>query len=136
MSNITLEQVDLIMQRANVSYTEAKEALEHCNGDVVEALLYLEKAEKIHSQQGPTTSTSDKITSFINKLNATTFIMKKGDHTYVNVPLSVALIFGILSFYVSILSLVVALICGVKVHIVGENDLASKINSTLDDFKK
>ena len=29
---ITLEQIDLIMQRANVSYAEAKAALEAANG--------------------------------------------------------------------------------------------------------
>ena len=95
MENITLEQIDLIMQRANVSYAEAKEALEHCNGDVVEALLYLEKIDGIKTHK-PVSST-DKVASFIDKLNATAFIMKKKDRTYVNVPLSVALIISLLS---------------------------------------
>ena len=134
MATITLEQVDLIMQRANVSYAEAKAALEQCNGDVVEALLYLEKAEKIQTQK--TTTSTDKITSFIDKLNATTFIMKKKERTYVNVPLSVALIAIILCFHVSILAIVIALIFGVKISIIGENDIANKINSTIDDLKK
>ncbi len=78
MATITLEQIDLVMQRANVPYSDAKEALEACNGDVVEALLYLEKTERIRPQ--PATS-SDKVTSFINKLNATTFIMKKKERS-------------------------------------------------------
>lgn len=134
MTNITLEQIDLIMQRANVTYTEAKAALEHCNGDVVEALLYLEKAEKIQTQKSP--SSTDKVTSVINKLNATTFIMKKEARTYVNVPLSVALIAIILCFHVSIIAIIIALILGVKISIVGENDIANKINSTIDDFRK
>ena len=135
MGTITLEQVDLIMQRANVSYAEAKAALEHCNGDVVEALLYLEKAEKIQTRKTTATST-DKITSFIDKLNATTFIMKKKERTYVNVPLSVALIAIILCFHVSILAIVIALIFGIKISIIGENEIANKINSTIDDLKK
>lgn len=134
MENITLEQIDLVMQRANVSYTEAKEALTQCNGDVVEALLYLEKADKINTQKSPR-SASD-VTSIINKLNATTFIMKKKERTYVNVPLSVALIAIILCFHVSILAIVVALIVGVKISIIGENDIANKINSTINDLKK
>lgn len=135
MGNITLEQVDLLMQRANVSYTEAKEALERCNGDIVESLLYLEKAEKINTQKSAS-SKIDKVTSFIDKLNATTFIMKKKERIYVNVPLSVALIAIILSLHVSILALVIAIIFGVRIAIIGENDIANKINSTIDDFKK
>ena len=38
MSEITLEKVDLVKERAFVTYLEAKEALEHSNGDVLEAL--------------------------------------------------------------------------------------------------
>ena len=41
----TLEKIDEVRKRANVSYGEAKEALESCNGDVVEALIYLEKED-------------------------------------------------------------------------------------------
>lgn len=133
MATITLEQIDLVMQKTNVSYADAKEALEHCNGDVLEALLYLEKGERIQSHA---VSSTDKITSFIDKLNATSFIMKKKERTYVNVPLSIALITIILCFHVSIIAIVIALILGVKISIVGENDIAQKINSTIDDFKK
>ena len=136
MANITLEQIDLIMQRANVSYAEAKEALEQCNGDVVEALLYLEKAERIQPQNQSTASSGDKVTSVINKLNATKFIMKKKERTYVNVPLSVALIAIIICFHVSIIGIVIALILGVRISIIGENDIANKINSTIDEFKR
>lgn len=135
MATITLEQVDLLMQRANVSYTEAKEALERCNGDVVEALLYLEKAEKINPPKSAA-SNVDKLTSLIDKLNATTFIMKKKEKVYVNVPLSVALIAIILCFHVSILAIIIAIIFGVRISIIGENDIANKINSTIDELKK
>ncbi|MBE6024150.1 MAG: DUF4342 domain-containing protein [Cellulosilyticum sp.] len=134
MATITLEQIDLIMQRAHVSFSEAKKALEHCNGDVVEALLYLEKVEKIETQK--TSSSTDKVTSFINTLNATTFIMKKKERTYVNVPLSVALIAIILCFHVSFITIIIALILGIKISIVGENDIANKINSTINELKK
>lgn len=40
---ITLEQVEKLRERANVSYDEAKTALEAANGDVLEALIQLEK---------------------------------------------------------------------------------------------
>ena len=43
MGKITLEQIDLIMQRTHVSYAEAKEALEAADGDILEAILIIEK---------------------------------------------------------------------------------------------
>ena len=43
---ITLQQIHLIMQRANVSYSEAKAALEQANGDILEALLLLEQSHE------------------------------------------------------------------------------------------
>ena len=62
--------------------------------------------------------------------------MKKKDRTYVNVPLSVALIAIILCFHVSIVTIIISIIFGVKISIIGENDIANKINSTIDDLKK
>lgn len=137
MENINLEQIDLIMQRANVSYSEAKAALEQANGDILEALLLLEQNNKIKTE--PTHKQSDtkqKVTSFIDKLNATNFIMKKGSRTYVDVPLSVALIGILLSLPWSILTLVFSIIFGIKIKISGENEIAEKINSTIDNLSK
>ncbi|MCL1805079.1 MAG: DUF4342 domain-containing protein [Clostridiales bacterium] len=38
-----LEKIDVLRKRLNVTYGEAKEALEQCGGDLVEALVYLER---------------------------------------------------------------------------------------------
>lgn len=132
--NITLEQIDLIMQRANVSYSEAKEALEQSNGDTVEALLYLERAEKI--KKTTSRNCSEDVKSFIGKLNCTRFILKKQQHTYVDVPLTVAIIAIITCFHVSVIALIVAIATGVKIDIKGENDIASKLSSGIDSFQK
>lgn len=42
-SNITIEMVDSVFERVpGATYAEAKEALVMCNGDVIEAVIYLE----------------------------------------------------------------------------------------------
>lgn len=43
MDKITLEKVDKVKERAFVSYKEAKEALEQTNGDVLEAIIFIEQ---------------------------------------------------------------------------------------------
>ena len=39
---ITLEKVDQVRERTGVSYAKAKEALEHTNGSVLDAIILLE----------------------------------------------------------------------------------------------
>jgi len=43
----TLEHVEKLKARANVSYEEAKEALNACDDDLLDAMIYLENAGKI-----------------------------------------------------------------------------------------
>lgn len=49
---ITLEQVDRLREKANISYDEAKAALEAANGDMLEAMINLEKQGKVKSPEG------------------------------------------------------------------------------------
>ena len=48
----TLDQVEKLRERANVSYDEAKAALDAVNGDLLEALIYLEKQGKVRPPEG------------------------------------------------------------------------------------
>lgn len=44
---VTLEQVEKLRKYANISYEEAKKALEETNGDILEAIVNLEKQNRI-----------------------------------------------------------------------------------------
>ena len=43
----TIEQVEKLRSKANVSYEEAKNALDACGDDILEAMIYLEKQGKV-----------------------------------------------------------------------------------------
>jgi hypothetical protein len=71
---VTLEQVEKLREHANVSYDEAKAALENAGGDILQALIDLERAGKVIPPQGgghtipealryPSTSTTNKNTT-------------------------------------------------------------------------
>ncbi|NLW21649.1 MAG: DUF4342 domain-containing protein [Tissierellia bacterium] len=49
---ITLEQVEKLRDKANVSYEEARAALEETNGDILEAIIKLEKQNRIKAPEG------------------------------------------------------------------------------------
>jgi hypothetical protein len=44
---ITIEQVEILREKAHVSYDEAKAALEATNGDLLDAVIHLERQGKI-----------------------------------------------------------------------------------------
>ena len=52
------EKVEKLRQRANVSYEEAKEALEACEWDLLDAMVYLEKQGKVVGPEQESYSTS------------------------------------------------------------------------------
>jgi hypothetical protein len=48
----TLEQVEKLCEMANISYEESKAALDAANGDLLEAIIYLEKQGKVKAPTG------------------------------------------------------------------------------------
>ena len=46
---VTIEQVEKLREKANVTYGEAKNALEACGGDILDAMIYLEQQGKVQS---------------------------------------------------------------------------------------
>ena len=53
-----LEKVEKLRERANVSYEEAKEALEASDWDLLDAMVYLEKKGKVKSPSRETYTTN------------------------------------------------------------------------------
>ena len=49
---ITLEQVERLREKANVSYTQARDALERSGGDLLEALIWLESQGAVPPPEG------------------------------------------------------------------------------------
>lgn len=57
---ITLEQVERLREKADVSYAQAKQALEYSGGNLLDALIYLEEQGAIPRPQGSYYSTRNE----------------------------------------------------------------------------
>ncbi len=104
--NITLENIDELRTRANVDYKAAKEALTHTDGDMVEALIYLEEhyGAKTTSKRNAKDELHKKIHNFENSeslknakrgfiaLMKKKFVVSKADKTYLDIPLFLAIL--------------------------------------------
>jgi hypothetical protein len=104
-SNELLDKLDLIRDRMDVSYKEAKEALENAGGDPVEALLLLEsqfdeepgrlnelKERWTRKIQGKSDEVVSRLRQIMEKGTATKIRLKQGDRTLLEVPAGVGVL--------------------------------------------
>ncbi|ACD24393.1 MULTISPECIES: DUF4342 domain-containing protein [Clostridium] len=110
MTNITLEKVDMIIERTGVSYAIAKQALEECNGDVLEALIYLEEEIKneenidyniYDDKEDKENMTIEELKNFIKDLihkgNITRIKIKKEDTELIDIPVNAGIAAGVIA---------------------------------------
>lgn len=127
-----LDQIDELKKRANVSYAEAKEAMEQCNGDLLEALIYLETNNKIKPEPQHSCGFLSKMKSLFHKGNQTHFIIKKKDRTVLDLSVTITAIVAVCAPYIVVPVLLLALFTGHRMKFEGTNGEDIKVNSTLD----
>lgn len=133
---ITLEKIDLLRKRANVSYKEAKEALEENEGNVVEALAALEEENRIKPEKECNASSAWKKTkkTYI-KANGIRLVITKEDATLLNIGIPLALLVTIVAMPLVAAVLILALLTGCRIKFVKNNGEEYKdINSSLDNI--
>ncbi|QAT63243.1 DUF4342 domain-containing protein [Acidilutibacter cellobiosedens] len=132
--NITLEQIDILRKRANVSYKEAKDALEKNNGNMVEALTYLEEQNRIKPEGIKIGDSSfiNSIKEVIQKLNKIKFVVSKDEKTVLNISSLLAILIGIFTFPVSLIILILIIITHHKIRLEKGDNKEWGINSKID----
>ncbi len=96
---ITLEMVDQVRERTGVTYEEAKDALERANGNVVDAIILIEKGncvdvdidigEKINGLV-------EKIKAAVQKGNVNRIRVLRGEEELANIPVTAGIAGGVL----------------------------------------
>ena len=129
---VTLEQIDELRKRSNVGYKEAKEALEMFDGDLVEALSYLEGEKKIKTSNSNGADIFEKVKGLISKGNKIKLKISKNDATIINVPITLVIIFGIFLFPFLVGSIILAVMTGCKIRLVKDNGEDCSINKHIE----
>ena len=132
--SINLEQIDELRKRANVSYEDAKNALEQSAGNLIEALVYLEKQNKIKPDETPCKENKffKKVKKLIKKGNETKFIVKKDDTVVLNICVTLAIITSIVATPLVVAALIFALVTDHKIRIQKKNHEESQVNKIFD----
>lgn len=143
MEEITLEKIDIIKERTGVTYTEAKEALEASNGNVIDALVYVEKnsskkGEKVKEQFD---TTKDEFIAWLkdtmNKGNVSRIRVKKDEKIILDIPVSAGIVGGVAAGIVWAPSIAImfltAVVAKVTVEITKEDGSVEIVNTVVKD---
>lgn len=144
---ITLENVDKVRERTGVTYAEAKKALEISNGDILEAIIYIESLqEEVDENNKNKYETIDEfkkwLKDLINKGNITRIKISKDDKVIVDVPVNAGIAAGVIAIIIPpILAFVViaAVVTKITIEITkadGSVEVVNKyISKTVEDIK-
>ena len=103
---ITLEKVDQVIERTGVTYAEAKSALEINNGDVLEAIIYIENRKEADAEANSQIKSEsfDELKSWlkelINKGNVTRIRISKDGKEIVDVPVNAGIAAGVIAIII------------------------------------
>ncbi|MBZ9687219.1 DUF4342 domain-containing protein [Clostridium estertheticum] len=132
--SINLEQIDELRKRANVSYEDAKNALEQNAGNLIEAIVYLEKQNKIKPEETPSSESKffKSVKKLIKKGNETKLIVKKDDNVVLNISVTLGIIISIVATPLAIAAIIYALVTNHKIRIQKKNSENLEINKVFD----
>jgi hypothetical protein len=106
-----LYKIDEIRKRTNATYEAAKLALEKASGDVVQALVELEKSSarrEIIKVKGPDLVRT--VSAIIRRGNASRIIVRSGDYVVADIPVTIGVVATVLAPWLAVLSSVALLL--------------------------
>ena len=113
-----LKKLDIIRNRFEVSYTEAREILTENNGDLVSALITLEELGEIKSGEGGMGENQfrvkgreliNKIKEIIREGNVNKIVVKNDEKTLLDIPVTAGVAGLVLFPYITVLGGLAAL---------------------------
>lgn len=134
--SISLELIEKLKEKVNISYADAKEALEKCNGDLVDALIYVEKENKIKAtpEENKSPGFWDTVKKWVKRCNDTRLVISKNTETVLNLSLTIFIILAIIATPFVFIALLLALFTGHRFRLKATGCDETNINKTFDDI--
>ena len=137
-----LEKVDKLRERANVSYEEAKEALEASNWDLLDAMVYLEKHGKAEPPEQVEEQEKESSEGLLTKLakickvlfrmsKENSFCVNRHDKELIRIPAWVLILALLFAWKIILPAVVIALFFDCRYSFSGKDDL-SPANKAMD----
>ena len=133
-NKITIESIDAVYKRIpNVTYSQAKEALEECDGDVVNAIILLESKKSGNTSSKVKKTVEDvfgkdgeeiksQLKELLRKSSVIRVIIEKNGKIIMNIPLTVGVVSLALGPLVTLVGLSAAVIGKFNIKVQNEDD--------------
>jgi hypothetical protein len=132
-----LEMIEMLRERAHVTYEEAKEALDKCNDDVVEALVYLERNHKAKVEPEKRHKNGYAfirwIKGIIRKGNRTKLAITKNEKSTLRIPLTLLILVTIIAPHLTVIAFIIALFTEHRFEIIKENGENVEIKKAFEE---
>jgi hypothetical protein len=141
MSTVTIEMVDEVRNRTDADYKLAKEALEICNGDVLEAVIYIESLKSTGEKQRSEfisrgTDLIEKLRELVSKGVITRILVVKNENQVMNIPVLAGGVAALVFTTATIAGILAAVATGCHIKVVKENGEVLDLNDmTEESFK-
>lgn len=159
------EKVEKLREKANVTFEEAKAALDEANGDLLDAMIILEKQGKADAQKESYSTKNeetdlmvvdqpekkerkrgnaftDKVKALWHKSCENNFVTERNDDVIVNIPIWAFLLILIFTWHVTLIVMVAALFFGCRYSFRGKdemkfaNNVCDKVSNAADKVKE
>ena len=136
-------KVEKLVEITGASFEDARSAIRACDGDIVDAMVYLEKLGKLNTGAAKkTSSTVDEkckkafedvkkpAGKFVDFMTKNKLSIKKGDDTFATVPVGAAAVLG-LAAPITIPAAFVSMMCGYEYSFSGNEAGVDKANEVM-----
>ena len=127
----TLEEVEYIRTKANVTYDEVIALLDAYEGDVVRVMAELERAGKLHSKSSSEKSFGVTLKALLRKGYENRMVVRKGDRTIANFSIIFMLVALCFAFHLTIPALLFAVLFGYKINFRKEEGAAKDFSDII-----
>lgn len=138
MSTVTIEMVDEVRNRTDADYKLAKEALEICNGDVLEAVIYIESLKSTGEKQRSEfihrgTDLIEKLRELVSKGVITRILVEKNDQQVMNIPVLAGGVAALIFTTATIAGILAAVATGCHIKVVKESGEILNLNEMTEE---
>ena len=137
------EKIEELVRVTGSSFEDATNALRACDGNIVDAMVYLEKLGKLNTGAAKTTgNTVDEkckkafedvkkpAGKFVDFMTKNKLSIKKGDDTFATVPVGAAAVLGLVA-PIAIPAAFVSMMCGYEYSFSGNEAGVDKANEVM-----
>lgn len=130
-----LKKIDEVVKRTNCTYENAKLALEKNNGDVLEAIIYIEQNKK-SDNDSEMKKKGEEILNEIKRIiemgNVTKLTIKRKEEIILNIPITAGAVGVIIAPFLALAGLTAALLTECKIEIMKDNGEIIYVNDEVN----